>query len=65
MPAAVPIADTAQHFLSLGFGHLFRDGSINVSAMHAFVGKQRQTQINLSLSLYLSSFKRKDFLYYE
>lgn len=62
---ALPIADTAQHFLSLGFGHLFRDGSINVSAMHAFVGKQRQTQINLSLSLYLSSFKRKDFLYYE
>jgi hypothetical protein len=62
---ALPIADTAQHFLSVGFGHLFRDGSINVSAMHAFVGEQRQTQVNLSLSLYLSSFKRKDFLYYE
>jgi hypothetical protein len=33
--------------------------------MHALIGEQRQTQINLSLSLYLSSFRRKDFLYYE
>ncbi len=61
----LPIKDTTQHFLSIGFGHLFRDGSLNVSVMHAFASKQAQTQVNLSLSLYLSSFKRKDFLFYE
>ena len=61
----VPIKDTSQHFLSIGFSHLFRDGSVNLSAMHSFIGEYRQTQVNLSLSLYLSSFKRKDFLYYE
>lgn len=61
----LPISDTSQHFVSLGLGHLFRDGSINLSLMHALVGEQRQTQVNLSLSLYLSSFTRKDFLFYE
>ncbi|HPF09326.1 MAG: hypothetical protein PHU99_03995 [Candidatus Cloacimonetes bacterium] len=62
---SLPISDTAQHFVSLGFTHLFRDGSLNLALMHALIGEQRQTQINLSLSLYLSSFRRKDFLYYE
>lgn len=61
----LPISDTSQHFVSLGFGHHFRDGSINVSLMHALVGEYRQTQLNLSLNLYLSSFRRKDFLRYE
>jgi len=59
------VADNAQHFLSVGFGYLFRDGSLNLSAMSTVASESNCTQIILSLSLYTSSFKRKDFLRFE
>lgn len=62
---SVEIPDNQQHFLTLGMGIQFRDGSLNLAALQTIVGDSKQTQVNLSLSLYLSSFKRKDFLYYE
>jgi hypothetical protein len=58
----LPVPENSQHFLSLGYGYLFRDGSINLSALSCVAGETKTTQINLSLSLYLSSFKREDFL---
>lgn len=61
----LPVEDNSQHFISAGFGYFFRDGSLNLSALTAVAAEYKTTQINLSLSLYLSSFKRKDFLKFE
>nr|MDK2851289.1 hypothetical protein [Candidatus Cloacimonadota bacterium] len=61
----LPVDDNEQHFLTVGFGYLFRDGSLNLSAMGVVAGESKCTQVNLSLSLYISSFKRKDFLKFE
>ena len=61
----LPVKDNTQHFLSVGFGYFFRDGTINLSALTTVVSDSPCTQINLSLSLYLSSFKRKDFLRFQ
>ncbi len=61
----LPIEDNSQHFISIGFGYFFRDGNINLSALTAVASEFKTTQINLSLSLYLSAFKRKDFLRFE
>ena len=62
---SVPIADNEQHFLTGGLGYQFKDGSLNLAFMQTIVGETKQTQINLSLSIYLNSFKRKNFLYHE
>ncbi|MDD3104049.1 MAG: hypothetical protein PHY24_07530, partial [Candidatus Cloacimonetes bacterium] len=61
----LPVEDNSQHFISIGLGYFFRDGSINLSALTAVASESKTTQLNLSLSLYLSSFKRKDFLKFE
>lgn len=58
----LPVEDNSQHFISLGFGYYFKDGSINLSALGAVASESKTAQINLSLSLFLSSFRRKDFL---
>jgi len=58
----LPVKDNAQHFISAGYGYLFRDGSLNLSGLGCVAGGTKTVQINLSLSLYLNAFKREDFL---
>lgn len=62
---SVPIKNNAQHFLTGGIGYYFRDGSLNLSFIQTIVGEDKATQINMSLSIYLSSFKRKGYLYFD
>lgn len=61
----LPVEDNSQHFISVGFGYFFRDGSLNLSGLSSVASEFQTIQINLSLSLYLSSFRRKDFLKFE
>lgn len=61
----LPVKDNSQHFISLGFAYFFRDGSLNLSGLSSVGSEYKTTQINLSLSLFLNSFKRKDFLKFE
>ncbi len=58
----LPVSNNEQHFLTVGFGYLFKDGSLNLSALTTVAGESKCTQVNLSLSLYIKSFGRKDFL---
>jgi len=60
---SVPIKNNAQHFLSGGVGYYFRDGSLNLSFLQTIVGEDKATRVNLSLSLYASSFTRKKTMY--
>lgn len=59
------IKENTQHFVSFGFSWRHQDGSINAAILQEVAGRVPLTQINLSLSLYLSSFRRKGFLYFE
>ena len=61
----LPLEDNSQHFISVGFGYFFRGGNINLSGLTAVASEFKSTQINLSLSLFLSSFNRKDFFKFE
>ncbi|MDP3113846.1 MAG: hypothetical protein Q8M98_03625 [Candidatus Cloacimonadaceae bacterium] len=65
VPLVGNIKANTQHFLSLGFTWHHQDGTINAAVLQEIAGRAPMTQINLSLSLYLSSFRRKGFLYFE
>lgn len=57
--------ENTQHLISAGFTWHHRDGAINVALLSDIAGNSPVTQINLSMSLYLSSFRRKGFLFFE
>lgn len=57
---SLPIKDNSQHFLTVGLSYLFKQGQVNISALQSIVGDNRQTQINLGLSVKLSTFGRKE-----
>jgi len=59
------IKKNGQHFLSAGVTWHHRDGNINLAVLQDVAGREPMTQVNLSLSLYLSAFRRKGFLYFE
>jgi len=66
VPTTVSIEDNSQHSLTLGFSYYHKIGSINLSGMQTIIADTPKTQINLSLSLYLSSFKpRRTLVSYE
>ncbi|MDY0151202.1 MAG: hypothetical protein RBS43_02890 [Candidatus Cloacimonas sp.] len=65
VPTSFTIKDGSQHIISCGLSHYHRDGSINLAAMHSFSADAPQTQVMISLSLYLSSFHRKSFMYFD
>ena len=59
------IPENSQHFVSLGFSYYHPGGSINAALVQSLASEASKTQVNLSLSLYLNSFKRKGFLYFD
>jgi hypothetical protein len=59
------VKKNSQHFLSLGFSWHHRDGNINLALLQEVAGRMPVTQINVSLSLYLDAFRRKNFLFFE
>ncbi len=63
VPTGGNIGDTDQYMLTGGFTYHHKDGTINLSLVKDLAGNFPITQINLAVSVYLSSFKRKDFLY--
>lgn len=65
VPLGGYIGKNTQHFLSVGFSWHHRDGSINLALLQEVAGRMPLTQINLSLSLYLDAFRRKNFLFFE
>lgn len=65
VPTNFTIKDGSQHILSLGLTHYLRDGAINLAILNSFSEDAPKTQVNLSLSLYLSSFRRKSFMYFD
>ncbi len=66
VPTTVPIEDNSQHSLTLGFSYYHRIGTINLAGMQTIIADVPKTQINLSLSFYLSSFKpRRSLVNYD
>lgn len=63
VPDSLYIADNSQHSITIGLSYKHRSGSIDLSAMQTIVSDTPKTQINLSLSFYLSTFTRKKSLY--
>lgn len=59
------LSKNTQHLLSAGFTWHHRDGAINLALLHDVLGKSPVTQVNASLSLYFSAFRRKGFLFFE
>ncbi len=54
------IGRNGQHLITAGVTLHHKDGTVNMSIMQDAAGRYPITQINLSLGLYLSSFKGKD-----
>jgi hypothetical protein len=65
VPTSLSVKDGSQHIISGGFTHLYRDGAINLAFMHSVSADAPKTQVMISLSLYLSSFYRKSFMYFD
>ena len=63
VPDSLYIKDNGQHSVSIGLSYRHRSGSIDLAAMQTVVADTPKTQINLSLSFYLSTFTRKKSLY--
>lgn len=59
VPESLIVKSNEQHFATAGLSYLHKDGAINVALLHSFSPDARQTQVNLSLSFYLSAFTRK------
>lgn len=63
VPDSLYIKDNGQHSITIGLSYRHRSGSIDLAAMQSVVADTPKTQINLSLSFYLSTFTRKKSLY--
>ncbi|HNW24263.1 MAG TPA: hypothetical protein PLE33_02215 [Candidatus Cloacimonas sp.] len=62
VPTAVFIEDNAQHSVTAGLSYRHKNGTLNFALMQVIMGDVKKTQINLSLSLYLSSiFRNKEY----
>lgn len=65
IPQGGKVGENTQHIVSVGTSWHHKEGSINLAFLMDVAGKAPVAQINLSLDLYFSAFKRKDFLYFE
>ncbi|MDD4231668.1 MAG: hypothetical protein PHU48_03295 [Candidatus Cloacimonetes bacterium] len=62
VPNSLDVKDNNQHFLTAGLGYLFKHGQINVSLLHCIIGENRQTQVNMGLSIKLNTFMSSKLL---
>jgi hypothetical protein len=59
------VPNNTQHILTAGVSWHHRDANVNLSGMIDVAGRAPVAQVSLSLDLYFSAFKRKDFLYFD
>lgn len=60
MPTGGNLDNQDQFLFSMGFTFHHKDGTVNLALIQDVLGKFPATQVNLSLGLYLSSFKRRE-----
>jgi len=54
-----------QHFATVGLSYMHRDGAIHLALIQSLSSKAPQTQLNLSLSFYLKSFRHRGVLKFD
>ena len=59
VPDSLIIETNNQHYATLGLSYMHRDGAIHLALVQSLSNKAPHTQVNLSLSFYLHSFRRK------
>lgn len=68
-PAAVPhggvIGAHTQHLATFGLSWMSKDVNINLAALVDVGGKTSSAQLNVSLDLYFSAFRKKGFLFFD
>lgn len=59
------VGKTSQHIISLGSSWNHPDVRVNLAGLIDVAGKAPIAQVNISVDLYFSAFKRKNFLYFD